>query len=172
MWWNILELIYNNLYGINLWNGNIWLYVILFEINNMGNSFDVEFLYITLSTPKMRFSKTLTCKGKFYEILTIPHQFAHIGDYAFKYAWNHESNYLIIFPLCAFYQEYYNLWNSNNRWISNLKVALTMFLKMIPPVVSNYYLKIFLDQIVIETYLYINMNCFLVSLCVSGFVYH
>ena len=56
------------------------------RLTNMGNSFDVEFLYITLSTPKMRFSKTLTCKGKFYEILTIPHQFAHIGDYAFKYA--------------------------------------------------------------------------------------
>ena len=122
----------------------------------------------TLSTPKMRFSKTLTCKGKFYEILTIPHQFAHMGNYAFKYAWNHESNYLIIFLLCAFYQEYYNLWNSSNRWISNLKVALTMFLKMIPPVVSNYYLKTLLDWIVTETYLYIIMNCFVVSLCVSG----
>ena len=47
---------------------------------------------------------------------------------------------------------------------------LTMFLKMIPPVVSNYYLKIFLDQIVIETYLY--MNCFLIRICVSEFVYH
>ena len=147
-----MELIYNNLYGIDLWNGNIWLYVILFEINNMGNSFDVEFLYITLSTPKMRFSKTLTCKGKFYEILMIPHQFAHIGDYAFKYAWNHESNYLIIFPLCAFYQEYYNLWNSNNRWIWRLKWFLlllqTTILKFTRPDsnwnISLYYYELFL----------------------------
>ena len=152
LWWNILELIYDNLYGIDLWNGNIWLYVIPFEINNMGNSFDVEFLYITLSTPKMRFSKTLTCKGKFYEILTIPHQFAHIGDYAFKYAWNHESNYLIIFPLCAFYQEYYNLWNSNNRWIWRLKWFLlllqTTILKFTRPDsnwnISLYYYELFL----------------------------
>ena len=44
--------------------------------------------------------------------------------------------------------------------------------EMIPSIASNYYLKILLDRIVTETYLYIIMNCFLVSLCVSGFVYH
>ena len=137
--------IYWNCDGI-YWNWFMeWKYMIvchsflrltIWAIHLMWDSF-------TLSTPKMRFSKTLTCKGKFYEILTIPHQFAHMGDYAFKYAWNHESNYLIIFPLCAFYQEYYNLWNSSNRWISNLKVALTMFLKMIPPIASTTILKFY-----------------------------
>ena len=47
----------------------------------MGNLFDVGFFYII--NPQNEISKTLTCKGKFYEILTIPHQIAHIGDYAF-----------------------------------------------------------------------------------------
>ena len=119
LWWNTLELIYNKLCGINLWNGNIWLYVILSEINKYGQFIWCGILlhYIN-QPPKWDFFKTLTCKGKFYEILMIPHQSAHMGNYAFKYAWNHESNHLIIFLLCAFHQEYYNLWNSINRWIS------------------------------------------------------
>ena len=51
----------------------------------------------------------------------------------------------------------------------NFEGSIDNVFEMIPPVVSNYYLKILLDWIVTETYLYIIMNCFVVSLCVSGF---
>jgi len=144
----------------------------IWAVHLMWNSF-------TLSTPKMRFLKRWLVKASFMKsndsTSNCSYWWLCILSMLEIIFWNFNSkliNYLINSPLCAFYQEYYNLWNSNNRWISNLKVALTMFLKMIPSIASNYYLKILLDRIVTKTYLYIIMNCFLVSLCVSGFVYH
>ena len=49
--WNYTDIIFLDI---------ICLYVILLEINNMGSSFDVEFLYII---PANEISKTLICEG-------------------------------------------------------------------------------------------------------------